>query len=35
MVDEVRKAGASGIYVWHLGCGSPDFFELVRGKVRR
>ena len=35
MVDEVRKAGASGIYVWHLGCASPDYLELVRKKVRR
>jgi len=34
MVDEVRKAGASGIYVWHLGCASPAFLDVVRVDVK-
>jgi spore germination protein YaaH len=35
MVNEVRKAGASGIYVWHLGCASGEFFRVVRSEVRK
>jgi len=35
MVREVRKAGASGIYVWHLAHASPAHWRAVRTEVRR
>ncbi len=35
MVAEVRKAGASGIYVWHLAHASTAHWQSVRDLVRR
>jgi len=35
MVDEVRKAGAVGIYVWQLEYADPAFIPVVRAKVKR
>lgn len=33
MVDEVRKAGAAGIYIYQLEYADPEFIKVVRNKV--
>jgi spore germination protein YaaH len=35
MVDEVRKAGVRGVYIWQLEYASPEFIPVVRRKVKR
>ena len=35
MVDEVKKAGAAGVYIWQLEYASPDFLPVVRVKLHR
>lgn len=35
MIDEARKIGAAGVYVWQIEYASPDFIPVVKSKIKR